>query len=1130
MQGSQQFHNRSRFRGRWQLARMTAAFLLLGILQAGAQIAAQTVTLNANKMPLEKVCKEIEKQTGYFFVYAKDLQKSQPVSVQLKNDDVRTALDKVFDGSSLKYELIGKVVSVNTRKKQEPSSQAASNNPADTMNVHGNVITEKGVLENVSVTSTRSKRSTLTDIKGAFTLRGVYPGEELIFTYVGYTSERQKITPNNRQIVVAMFPAENELDKVVVKAYGTTTKRFSTSSIVSVSGKDLENIPVQNPLLALSGRVPGLVVIQTGGDAMSPVKVEVRGRNSVNPNFPSDPLYVIDGVPQTILNLSTAGGKAFQQPTFISTGLNQSDNYNLSGISPLFGINPYDIESIEVLQDAGATAVYGSRGANGVILITTKRGKGGRTNFSVNMSQGITHITRFYDMLNTKDYLAMRREAFANDGITPTVENAPDLFLWDSTRDVNWQKYLWGNVGKYSSVSANVSGGNDQITFRLSGGYSRSQDMKVISGANKSFTLQAALDYNSQNKKFQLSLTTMMVNGRSDARYLPANYAMAPNAPEPLKPNGELNYDAYRGAKGVSFPWANLKTTADTRSNQLGANLDLSYSLYKGVRIGSAFRLKQAGSDVFSTTPVVSMDPLADPKSRLGRNSSGTTKSNAFTIEPYISYNASVGNGRLATRLTGTYEQNRTTALTLTGSGYVTDDFIYSMSAAPVKNVLDRFGEYRYAGGMITTNYIHDNKYIADITLRRDGNSRFGPGKQYGNFGSFGLAWIVTEEAWAEKIFPRFLTFLKPSANYGLTGSDNVGEYQYLTQWSNTYNGGNFNPYNGMPGVVPQLQANSDYHWSTSRQINLTLEIGLINRINITLNAYRNRTDDQLVSFPTGEYTGFPNVTANSPANMQNTGWSVAVSAAAIRTKNFQWNVSFNTSYQKNKLLDYPNLELSPYATTYKIGESTNTYYMFRYLGVDPATGEFIFEDQNKDGQIKNNSSVIPGTADDDRVIGVVVQPDFQGYMSHTFSYKNFRLSMNFTLKRFDARTLLNGRSGSLRNIGQWEYDNRWTTPGQVTSVPKLTTSSLFVNKGDLSSSDGQYTKTNFIRLSQADIGYSLPQKWAKKAGMEGMNIGLNANNILVLTNFKGIDPDSPPAGVGTPPSRTISLSLNCNF
>jgi hypothetical protein len=203
---------------------------------------------------------------------------------------------------------------------------------------------------------------------------------------------------------------------------------------------------------------------------------------------------------------------------------------------------------------------------------------------------------------------------------------------------------------------------------------------------------------------------------------------------------------------------------------------------------------------------------------------------------------------------------------------------------------------------------------------------------------------------------------------------------------------------------------------------------------------------------------------------------------------------------------------------------------MFRYLGVDPATGEFIFEGQNKDGLIRSNSAVIAGTADDDRVIGIVVQPDFQGYMGHTFSYKNFRLGMNFTLKRFDARNLLNGRSGGLQNIGQWEYNNRWTTAGQITSVPKLTTANSFVDKGDLSSSSGQYTKTNFIRLSQADFGYSLPQKWAKKAGMQGMNISLNANNILVLTNFKGIDPESPPAGVGTPPSRTITLAFNCNF
>ncbi len=288
MQGSHQTHNRALQRkARWRMARITAVLLLLGCIQAGTRLTAQTVTLSASKMPLEKICKEIEKQTGYFFVYAKDLEKSQPVSVQLKNEAVKSALDKIFEGSNLRYELIGKVVSVNTKKKAAPV-QSNSESLADTINIHGVVITEKGPLENVSISSTKSKRSTLTDVKGAYLLKGVIPGEELVFSYVGYSPLRKKIG-RDRELIVALQVADNELDKVVVKAYGTTTKRFATGTIATVSGKDIENVPVQNPLLALTGRVPGIVITPLTGEASAPIKVEIRGKEQYQSQFPFRP-------------------------------------------------------------------------------------------------------------------------------------------------------------------------------------------------------------------------------------------------------------------------------------------------------------------------------------------------------------------------------------------------------------------------------------------------------------------------------------------------------------------------------------------------------------------------------------------------------------------------------------------------------------------------------------------------------------------------------------------------------------------------------------------------------------------------------------------------------------------------
>ncbi|WP_127132785.1 SusC/RagA family TonB-linked outer membrane protein [Pseudoflavitalea rhizosphaerae] len=1130
MQGSNETHNRAlQRRARWRLARMTAVLLLLGFIQAGAQVAAQTVTISANRMPLEKVCKEIEKQTGYFFVYARDLEKSKPVTVQLKNEELRTALNKVFNNSNLTYELVGKVVSVNTRKKAA-TDQPKSEPLTDTITLKGAVITEKGPLENVSISSSISKRSTLTDVKGQYVLKGVIPGEEIIFSYVGYKPYRAKA--RSRELVVALEVADNELDKVVVKAYGTTTKRFATGTIATVSGKDIENVPVQNPLLALTGRVPGIVITPLSGEASAPVKVEIRGRNSINPNFPSDPLYVIDGIPQTIMDLNNRK-VGYMEPTMISSGLNQSDVYGLGGLSILFGLNPADIESIDVLQDAGATAVYGSRGANGVILITTRRGKGGGTRVNFGVSQGLTYVTKYYDMLNIKDYLQLRREAFANDGKTPSKipgdpNYAPDLLIWDTTRNVNWQKYLYGNTGRYTRYNASLSGGNEITNFRLSAGYSKTTDIKAVSGTNQSATFSFSLDHKSANKKFTSQLTAMFVHSKTDAVLLSANYTLPPNAPAALDSSGNLNYAAYEIAK-VNFPFANLKKSNEGKNNQLQSSLDLSYLLFTGVSLVTSFKYTQSNNNSVSLVPIASKNPftLTDQK---GNNYTGNTKVSNFTIDPAITINKPLGNGAISARIGGTYQSNITQSLSINGSDYVSDDLIGSLSNAPKTTTTERYGQYKYAGVYALVNYDYAHKLFFDISARRDGSSRFGPGKQFGNFGAFGAAWIITEEEWARKAIPEFISVIKPSFNYGIVGTDGVGDYRYLSQWNSESNYTPLTNYNGLNPLVPQLQANQDFHWASSKQLSVNLLLEFWNRITLTANWWRNNTDNQLVQFPTGSYTGFDYVTANSPANVLNTGWALTLNTTVIRKKDWGWQLNFQSSNSKNKLKSYPNLELSPYFTQYKIGASINDQYVFKFIGVNAQTGRFEFVDLNKDGQVRSNNSVAPGTGDDDRYYTVSPVPDFQGSVRSTLRYKQVTLDLLFTCKRYWASTFLSNRIGLMQNISQYEFDHRWTTPGQITDVAKPTVNTLPSNQGDLQSSDGKFEKTNFIRLSSASIAYSIPPKTLKLAGLSSMTISLDANNLFLLTNFKGIDPELSWGGGSLPPSRTIALTLNCSF
>ncbi len=305
-------------------------------LLAALPLGAQTVNLTVRKAPIEKVCKEIEKQTGFYFVYAKDLKEKEfPVSVDLKNEKVENAIAKVFEGSPFRYEVIDKVVSVNTAARAKENSAAPAE---DTLHVRGSVYGGMTALPGASIMSTKTKKMVLSDTRGQYELKGVVKGEEIIVTFIGFEQKRM-VVGDDRNIGFFLKPAANNLDNVVVKAYGTTSKRFNTGSISSISGKEIENIPIQNPLMALEGRVPGLTITRLSSDPSAAFKIEIRGRKNINPNIPSDPLIIIDNVPMTVLNLTTRSTQAYNSSNNISLGLDQS-GVSLNGISPFFGLNP----------------------------------------------------------------------------------------------------------------------------------------------------------------------------------------------------------------------------------------------------------------------------------------------------------------------------------------------------------------------------------------------------------------------------------------------------------------------------------------------------------------------------------------------------------------------------------------------------------------------------------------------------------------------------------------------------------------------------------------------------------------------------------------------------------------------
>ena len=530
---------RAGFTKTMRIMRLTALFLFAACLHVSATGFAQTVTLQVQHEPIEKVFRAIQAQTGYTFVYLQeDLQQARPVDLHVAGVSLAEALDACFEGQPFTWTIVDKYVVVKQRVAAAPVDTGRGGG----IKVRGVVLTEAGVpVQGANVTVKKTEKGTITNAKGEFELSYSIPvGSVLIFSFVGY-SPQNFMVKDGGQIRIYMMLAQNELDKAVVKAYGMTTQRLTTADIGTVTAEEIERQPVMNPLLALEGKVAGLDVNMTSGYASAPVKVELRGRATINPIFPSDPLYIIDGVPLTIneLNFNPYNTSSYATGSF---GFDQLSLSPAQGQSLFFSINPADIESIQVLKDADATAIYGSRGANGVILVTTKKGKAGKTIFNLNGSEGVNRVDRFWDMMNIRQYLVMRRQAFYNTGSGPSPLTDWDVNgTWDTTRNTNWQKILWGGVGRNINIQGSLSGGDARTTFRVGGGYSRNTGITAVSGADQRASVSLSLSHNSLDNKLSVTSLNGFSYTQSNMILLPGNVLMPPDAPPIYDSLGNLN-------------------------------------------------------------------------------------------------------------------------------------------------------------------------------------------------------------------------------------------------------------------------------------------------------------------------------------------------------------------------------------------------------------------------------------------------------------------------------------------------------------------------------------------------------------------------------------------------------------
>ncbi|MBD0724771.1 SusC/RagA family protein [Flavobacterium sp. L1I52] len=964
--------------------------------------------------------------------------------------------------------------------------------------ISGTVSDKSGILPGVTIQVKNKAVAILTDSKGHYLIDAA-PNDFLVFSFIGYKTIEIPVQSNTTINVLLQEDATTLKEVIINAGYYSTKDSERTGSIAKVTSKDIDKLPVSNPLAAMQGRMSGVNITQSTSMPGGNFSIQIRGINSIRSEA-NEPLYIVDGVPFSSQSL---GSNA------LVGGILPANS------SPLNSINPTDIESIEVLKDADATAIYGSRGANGVVLITTKKGRTSETKFSIQSAATIGQVAQKMKLLNTSQYLAMRKEAFANDGITTYPTNAYDLNgTWDQNHYTDWQKVLIGGTAHINTLQASVSGGGANTQFLLSGNYRKETTVFPDEANFQRGAFHNTLSHHSTDNKFNLSLTTNYI---SDKSTLPgqdltgAAYTLAPNAPALYDSQGNLNWQ--NGT--FSNPLAFLNGSYLTQTNNLIANAQLSY------KIGTDFELKTSlGYNSLNLSETRTLpSTIYNPSYNIGPDSStlylNDSKTNSWIVEPQLSWNKRTTNWQFNVLLGTTFQNQKSQQLVQSGTGFAGNNLMNNLGAATYKEVINHdFTTYNYTAVFGRLNTIWKDRYILNLTARRDGSSRFGPGNRFANFGAVGAAWLFSKEA----IFnDSLLSFGKLRASYGTSGNDQIGDYQFLDTYSIT---GAL--YNGVVGISPTRLYNPDFAWETNRKLETALELGFFkNRINLTAAYYRNRSSNQLVGIPFPGTTGFTTLNTNLNATVQNTGFELELSTQNFKTKDFNWTTNFNLSRAKNKLIAFPDLESSTYSNSLVIGQPLQIKKAYEFTGIDPQTGAYTYRDFNNDGLI---------TATDDRKVVKDLTPEYFGGLSNQLSYKNWSMDILFQFVKQQAYNYLltTTMAGTMSNqpvdvLNHFPDNGTTAEIQQYTTGANATLTQAYYKYYD---SNAAISDASFIRLKSANISYSIPTAWAKYCKAK---IYLQGQNLLTFTHYKGADPENHSAYF-LPPLRQFTLGVQLSF
>jgi len=976
------------------------------------------------------------------------------------------------------------------------------------INISGKVTDENGIpLQGVTINEKGTGNTTMTDINGNFELPVGSPRSVLEISFVGFASTEIEVG-SQTEFNIVLKRSISAMDSVVVIGYGTQRRGDLTGSISSIKSSDVASLPVPDVGQAIEGKASGVQIVASGAPG-SNVTIRVRGVGTVNN---SDPLLVIDGIPTDV---------------------------------PLNTINPNDISSIDILKDASASAIYGSRGANGVVIITTKKGVSGQNHLSFNSFVGSQKATGMVKMLNASQFALLNNEMMKNNNQATYSGYANPESLGKGT---GWMDQMF-RTASIQSYSIAYSGGNDKANYYVSGGYLDQQGI-VINTGYKRYNIQ----FNSNEKVFKWlkfgNALTLNHDEKPSGSYNIRN-TMAANPTLPVFNNdgtyaGPVGQPQWVGDVTNPVALATLVKNNTSGYNILGS-IFAEITLAKGLTFKSVGGIQAQFWDSRTWSPAYDYDPIPQPSSYLSQQ---YNKSITLNWDNYFTYDGHFGLHHVTGMLGTNAQQNKINWISGNVQGFASDVTQQLNNGTLNPNVNGTGYEWALASYFGRINYEYDNKYLFTGTLRRDGSSRFGENNKWGTFPSASVAWKISNEKFFQDI--PFINELKIRAGYGVTGNQNIGNYSFastLTSAVYVFNG------NVVPAEIAMVMANPNVQWESVKQSNIGLDAALFGqRILFTIDAYLKNTSKMLVPMPVPISTGYSDIIVPfiNTGKVQNKGVEIALTSKNFVGK-FSWNTSLNVSFNKNKVVSlYQNtpmfigsgIGLNGTLATNTVGYPINSFYGYVMQGIfqtqkevdnaavqvpgaDPynrtSAGDVRFRDLNNDGVINDGDRTILGDPN----------PQFIYAITNNFSYTGFDLSIFlqgvqgndiFNANNVFQESMAVAQNQTERVLGRWEGEGTSNTmPRAIFNDPNNNSriSSRFIEDG------------SYMRIKNITLGYTLPGTLIHRYKVQQIRIYASAQNLATFTKYSGFDPEVPSNGVDFnvyPVTRVLSLGLNITF